>query len=75
MAKVIYAPKDKNEVFCDIGEGTYFDYEGTLYLLVDEQRGIVFDFYQGISFVWYDEFEAEAIIKTISSDRITIKVD
>lgn len=75
MTKVIYDPNDKNEVFCDIGEGTYFDYEGTLYLLVDEQRGIVFDFEKEMPFVWYDEFDAEAIIKTISSDRITIKVD
>ena len=75
MAKVIYNSKDKNEVFCDIGEGTYFDYEGTLYLLVDEQRGIVFDFEGGYSFLWEDDFDGEARVKTISSDRITIKVD
>jgi hypothetical protein len=75
MTKVIYAPNDENEVFCDIGEGTYFDYKGSLYLLVDEQRGLVFDFADETSFIWYDEFDAETVIKTISSDRITIKVD
>lgn len=75
MTKVIYAPKDENEAFCDIGEGTYFDYEGTLYLLVDEQRGIVFNFEKELPFVWYDEFDAEEMVRTISSDRITIRVD
>jgi len=75
MAKVIYTPEDENEVFCDIGDGTYFDYKGTLYLLVDEQEGIVFDFEKEMPFVWRDEFDIEAIVKTISSDRITIKVD
>ena len=75
MAKVIYNPKDENEVFEDIGEGTYFDYRGSLYLLVDEQEGLVFDFDKGMSFNWYNEFDAEAVIKTISSDRITIRVD
>lgn len=75
MAKVIYNPEDENEVFEDIGEGTYFDYRGSLYLLVDEQRGLVFDFADETSFIWYNDFDAEAVIKTISSDRITIKVD
>ncbi len=75
MAKVIYNPKDENEVFEDIGEGTYFDYRGSLYLLVDEQRGLVYDFNEEIPFIWYNEFDAEAIIKTISSDRIIIRVE
>ena len=75
MAKVIYNSKEENEIFCDISEGTYFDYKGSLYLLVDEQRGLVFDFADETSFIWYNDFDAETVIKTISSDRITIKVD
>ena len=75
MAKVIYTPADKGEVFYDLGEGTYFGYKGTLYLLVDEQRGLVFDFEEGISFYWRDEFDNEAPVKSISSDRITVMVD
>lgn len=75
MAKVVYTPKDECETFIELGEGTYFDYKGTLYLLVDEQRGIVFDFEEGMSFVWFDEFDDDAPVKSISSDRITVKVD
>ena len=75
MAKVIYNPKDENEVFEDIGEGTYFDYRGSLYLLVDKQRGLVFDFKEEIPFLWYNEFDAGKVIKTIASNRVTIKVN
>lgn len=75
MAKVIYTPKDECELFIELGEGTYFDYRGTLYLLVDEQRGLVFDFEKEMSFIWFDEFNDDVPVKSISSDRITVKVD
>ena len=75
MANVIYNPKDSGKIFNDLIEGTYFDYKGLLYLLVDEQRGIVFDFADETSFAWCDEFDDDAPVKIISSDRVTIKVD
>lgn len=75
MAKVIYTPKDECELFIELDEGTYFDYRGTLYLLVDEQRGLVFDFEKEMSFIWLDEFNDDVPVKSISSDRITVKVD
>ena len=85
MTKVIYDPNDKNEVFCDIGEGTYFDYEGTLYLLVDEQRGIVFDFekempfYKDCTTVWIDYFNGDGptiqkVIETLKDGKIACVV-
>lgn len=75
MAKVNYTPRDKNEVFCNLSEGTYFDYLGTLYLLVCEQNGIVFDFVDGASFCWYNVYASDTPVRTISSDKITIQVD
>lgn len=75
MAKVIYTPKESGKTFDNLIEGTYFDYKDTLYLLVDEQRGIVFDFVDGTSFAWCDEFDGDVPVKIISSDRVTIKVD
>ena len=75
MAKVIYTPKESGETFDNLIEGTYFDYKDTLFLLVDEQRGIVFDFVDGTSFAWCDEFDGDVPVKIISSDRVTIKVD
>lgn len=75
MAKVIYTPDDVGTVFDDIGEGTYFDYTGTLYLLVDEDRGLVFDFEDEVSFKWTDEYDLDTRVQPIASDRITIKVD
>jgi pimeloyl-ACP methyl ester carboxylesterase len=77
MTKVIYAPNDENEVFCDIGEGTYFDYKGSLYLLVDEQRGLVFDYADeiksGVLLVHGDKafsyYASEKVMKMVKGDN------
>lgn len=75
MAKVIYTPENVKPAFCDLSEGTYFDYEGSLYLFVDEDRDLVFDFEEEISFRWTDEYDLDAKVQPIASDRVTIKVD
>jgi len=75
MTKVIYNSNNASKAFDELDEGTYFDYEGSLYLLVDEYRGIVYDFEDESSFKWCDEFDADTKVLPIASNRVTIKVD
>lgn len=74
MTKVIYNQTSKGIPFDELAEGTYFDYEGSLYLLVEEYKGVVFDFEDETSFRWGDEFDADTRVIPISSDRVTITV-
>ena len=75
MTKVIYNSTNKGTPFDELAEGTYFDYEGSLYLLVQEYKGVVFDFEDETSFNWYDEFDADTQVIPIASDRVTITVN
>jgi hypothetical protein len=76
MAKVIYDSKNTNTTFNDLKEGDYFDYEGSLFLFVDDSRGgLVFDLEEGYSFYWCDEFNADTPVLIINPSRITIEVD
>ena len=75
MAKVIFNLNNTDKAFDELADGEYFEYDGSLYLLTDGYRGIVFDFEDELSFKWCDEFDADTQVRPISSDRITIKVD
>lgn len=76
MAKVIYNSENTTTTFIDLKEGDYFDYQGNLFLYVDDSKGgLVFDLEEGYSFYWCDNYSVDTPILIISSDRITIKVD
>jgi len=76
MANVIYDSKNINTTFSDLKEGDYFDFDGQLFLFVDDSReGLVFDFEEGYSFYWCDDYDLDTPVKIIASNRVTIKVD
>lgn len=75
MANVIYNSNVEGKAFCVLAEGTYFNYQGNLFILVDECSGHVFSFNDDNVFCWYDDFDSQAIVQPISSDRITVRID
>lgn len=75
MAKVIYNSDNTTKAFSELDEGTYFDHDGSLCLLVDEFSGIIFDFKEEQGFKWSDEFDVDTKVQPIASNRVTIKVD
>jgi len=76
MAKIIYDSKNAQTTFADVKVGDYFDYEGELFLYIDDSRGgLVFVLKEGYSFYWCDDFSADTPVIIISPNRVTIRVD
>ena len=76
MAKVIYDSKNTKTTFVDVREGDFFDYQGRLFLFIDDSRGgLVFDLEEGYSFYWCDDYGLETPVIIIAPSRVTIRVD
>lgn len=76
MAYVIYNSENTTTTFNDLNEGDYFDYQGKLFLYVDDYRGgLVFDIEEGYSFYWCDDFSTDTPVLIIAPSRITVRVD